>query len=95
MTEAQIRAHIDAVVERERLDLASGLAYQSELEVYDVAWEDSEGRLPIDPGYCGRWQREAEAAKRVRERVLQIIPVADEEELDRAMLGLARELAAA
>lgn len=36
-------------------------------EYFDIANEDTEGRLPHEPGYCGRWEREARKARSVIE----------------------------
>lgn len=38
---------------------------QGLLDYYDAANEDSEGRLPHEPGYCGRYQREVRALRAI------------------------------
>lgn len=83
------------MADREAADIASGLRGQSVMELWDVAWEDSEGRLPFQAGYCGRWAREAAAAKEARESLVELVPRITDEEVDQAVLALARRMAVA
>lgn len=51
--------YLQRIVETER-------AHPGSLEWRDAAWEDSEGRLPDDPGYVGLYARRAREEQRRR-----------------------------
>jgi hypothetical protein len=90
-----VRAWIDYVTTVEAAAVSAGLREQSIMEMFDVAWEDAEGRLPIDEGYEGRWAREAEQAKHLRRLLLISVPNATTEEADEAVMAAFRRLAVA